>query len=353
MFEISLLPEFGWSILNEPVYGPGSVFQGFVKMKANQEILDKSNRLRIIFHASETTHSISQLAPVYRNQLFGTQKVLWKRGQKTIEAGTEVSFPFIIQLPMIQFPPSSKITSMTRLWSYQTRFMLSAFLDSSDDEQVLLRFDRTLLYRPFIETKMAKDPLLISSKGIKACLTAMDYLPGDKICAKLSFDGRLPESVRVQISQIQTWKRLSGVDGERHLGKEKVYCSLLSETAEVKIQSKTVDVLLEIPLETVPSFSYSPVFTIGYQLRIIVNHKSLWSPSVVLPEIPLNIGTLAYDIQSSRDVKLYSDFRSVFGEESSLDILPVPCFLNVIEYEDSLPVYEESRLPSYEYAIIH
>jgi hypothetical protein len=27
---IELLPEFGWSIKNQPVYGPGSVFQGIV-----------------------------------------------------------------------------------------------------------------------------------------------------------------------------------------------------------------------------------------------------------------------------------------------------------------------------------
>lgn len=26
--EINLLPEFGWSIKNQSVYGPGSVFQG-------------------------------------------------------------------------------------------------------------------------------------------------------------------------------------------------------------------------------------------------------------------------------------------------------------------------------------
>ncbi|CAO3686906.1 unnamed protein product [Rhizopus stolonifer] len=256
---------------------------------------------------------------------------------------------------MVQFPPSSKITSMARLLSYQTRFMLSAFLESSaEEEQVLLRTDRTILYRPFIETKMTKDPMLISSKGIKACLTTMDYLPGDKICAKLSFDGRLPESVCVQLNQVQTWKGLPGVDGERHSSKEKVHFSLLSETPEVKVQSKEmVDVLLEIPLETVPSFSYSPVFTVGYQLRIIVKNKSVWSPSVVLPEIPLNIGTLAYGIQSSRDIRLYSDFKSVFGEEGNSDTLPVPCFLNAIEYEDSLPVYEESRLPSYESTIMY
>lgn len=26
--EINLLPEYGWSIRDQPVYGPGSVFQG-------------------------------------------------------------------------------------------------------------------------------------------------------------------------------------------------------------------------------------------------------------------------------------------------------------------------------------
>ena len=30
--EITLSPEFGWSIKNEPVYGPGSVFQGKVTL---------------------------------------------------------------------------------------------------------------------------------------------------------------------------------------------------------------------------------------------------------------------------------------------------------------------------------
>jgi hypothetical protein len=28
---IEILPEFGWSIKGQPVYGPGSVFQGKIK----------------------------------------------------------------------------------------------------------------------------------------------------------------------------------------------------------------------------------------------------------------------------------------------------------------------------------
>jgi hypothetical protein len=34
---IELLPEFGWSINGQPVYGPGSVFQGIV----HKDVLNK------------------------------------------------------------------------------------------------------------------------------------------------------------------------------------------------------------------------------------------------------------------------------------------------------------------------
>lgn len=30
LFSIELLPEFGWSVKDIPVYGPGSVFQGML-----------------------------------------------------------------------------------------------------------------------------------------------------------------------------------------------------------------------------------------------------------------------------------------------------------------------------------
>lgn len=31
-FSIELLPEFGWSVKDIPVYGPGSVFQGLFNL---------------------------------------------------------------------------------------------------------------------------------------------------------------------------------------------------------------------------------------------------------------------------------------------------------------------------------
>lgn len=133
----------------------------------------------------------------------------------------------------------------------------------------------------------------------------------------------------------------------------------VSLVSEVNDMITPISVSLETASDILPSFSYSPVFSIKYQLQITMKRKGkLWSSNLDLMEMPINIGTLGYGIRSSEEIKIYSSFKSIFdsqqeqhqGESSSLldPVLPVPKFLEVIEYEESLPVYSNDRLPPYD-----
>lgn len=379
MLEISLLPEFGWSIKNEPVYGPGSAFQGnmkiiyyssymclphslgFVKLNISEEKIQASDRLRIVYHATEATYGVADISPIYSNQLFGSQKVLWKKSNGSlIKPHTEIVFPFIIQMPMIQFPPSTNITSDSKAMAYHTNFTLSAFLDSESGDSII-KTHKKILYMPFIETTICKQPILISSKksanGASVSLSAMDYLPGNSISVQLTLDSSLQssvDSISISLYQLQTWRKIP--EKTRLLfNAEKKYKHLISDqTTKIEAEASTHQLKLDIPVETIPSFSYSPVFTIGYQLQIKLK-KKIWSQSIEFPNIPITIGTLGYGIRSSEEIKVYSTFKSVFSEERQDDdvaTLPAPRFLDVVEYEDSLPIYENIRLPTYEHATV-
>jgi hypothetical protein len=426
--EITLLPEFGWSIKDQPVYGPGSVFQGkyiplnidqiianpsiitldtgFVKANISESQLQMADRLRIIFHATESTYSSGYATPIYHTQLFGSQKVLWKRkdlgSRTTLTPDTDISIPFILQMPMIQFPPSANVIAEGEGLSYHSNFMLSAYLDSQTrGEAAIIKAHKTILYMPFIETSISKKPISIttmeststSSSSLSVnntkplpsrsnlltptahvSMSSLDYVPGDTMPITLLISNiakKSVDSISAKLYQIQTWNKSANNKGKTSKGDRKVKqpvaqnnITLQSESSSSNIESSSstgatafpISTSLELPLDLIPTFTYSPVFSIIYQLQISIKRKGkLWSFNFDLADIPVTIGTLGYGIRSSEDIKFYSTFRGVFdqGESSSNPttpdvVLPVPKFLNVVEYEESLPVYNEDRLPSYE-----
>ncbi|KAL7319504.1 hypothetical protein PS15m_002635 [Mucor circinelloides] len=384
--EINLLPEFGWSIKNQPVYGPGSVFQGFVKLNASEEQLQKAERLRIVFHASESTYHSGYASPIYNQQLFGTQKILWKRkGHEppvNITPGTDISIPFIIQVPMVQFPPSATVISEGDGLSYHSNFVLSAYLDQDQGKTNIIKTHKSIVYMPFIETSISKKPVHIttidntdnnspeSTPFVHVNMSSLDYVLGDTINISLDINNiprKCIESVSTKLYQIQTWHRTSKKD--KPLKNEKKLKHLISQniTKHHSIEAITqyrVSTSLDVPVDGLPTFTYGPVFSLAYILQISIKRKGkLWSYDFDLPDIPIKIGTLGYGIRSSEEIQFYSTFKNVFERQSEGDssssstsnttavALPVPRFLDVIEYEESLPVYTDDRLPMYETAI--
>ncbi|KAI9260401.1 hypothetical protein EDC94DRAFT_694793 [Helicostylum pulchrum] len=396
---IDLLPEFGWSIKDQPVYGPGSAFQGFVKINVTESQLHKADRLRIVFHATESTYDPGYINPTYSSQLFGSQKILWNHKASQLlpllRSNTEISIPFIVQLPMIQFPPSSCVFSESEGLGYSCSYNLSAYLDSqTQGEPAIIKVHKPIIYMPFIETTFSKKPICITTfeKGsnslsppkkisklekansiapsVDVRLVSLDYVPGDKIPVSLSIKG-IPkhsiETVSIRLYQNRTWNKTTNnlksktSKGERKVShlitQQNINLSLIdthrsSSSSSVESEIIPVDSKLEISVDNIPSFSYSPVFSIAYQLKINIKRKGkIWNSNFDLTDIPINIGTLGYGIRSSEEIKVYSTFQNIFDqspEGSNTNILPAPKFLNFLEYEEALPLYNEDRLPEYE-----
>ncbi|CEP09721.1 hypothetical protein [Parasitella parasitica] len=382
--EIDLLPEFGWSIKNQPVYGPGSVFQGFVKLSnATEEQLRKADRLRIVFHASESTYNSGYATPTYSKQLFGTQKILWKR--KDLTNNPESSVPFIVQIPMVQFPPSANVISEKEGVSYHSNFVLSAYLDQEQGKVNIIKSHKSINYMPFIETSISKQPIHITtfdktdndsrdtSPFVHVNMSSLDYVLGDTMHISLSINNipkKTIESVSTKLYQIQTWSRTSkkqkAITNERQL-KHLVSQNVVKHHSTETSPQFTLNTSMNIPVDSLPTFTYSPVFSLSYVLQINIRRKGkLWSYDFDLAGMPIKVGTLGYGIRSSEEIKFYSTFKTVFEQQlesadsteasssmplSSSTTLPVPRFLDVVEYEESLPVYSDDRLPMYEAAI--
>ncbi|KAF7729350.1 hypothetical protein EC973_004606 [Apophysomyces ossiformis] len=327
---VVLLPEFGWTIQGQPVYGPGSVFQGFVQLDLKQPIM--ADRIRLVFHASESTFERG-----YHEQFFGTQRVLWdSKANGTLLEEPSNRFYFTIQMPLVQFPPSMQTEQ------YRCAFRLTAHLDLPGNQSI--QEQKPVLYMPFIETCLLKTPLeLRDTKHDTTAMfkvNALDYVPGDRISGTLVLD---KETAKVTMKLLQVSTLLNGNQRSIKLISSNVY----------KLNTKRTEIVLELPQNITPSFSYGRIMTIAYKLRIQVEQKGAFRPKYSSFELPITVGTLGYGIRASDELQLYTSFRSVFDAKGTASgpVLPVPRFMRCIEYEESLPVYEPERLPSYETSI--
>ncbi|CDH52335.1 hypothetical protein RO3G_08209 [Lichtheimia corymbifera JMRC:FSU:9682] len=367
---IHLLPEFGWTIDGEPVYGPGSAFQGYVRVELpEQPLKEKIDRLRVLFHASEAialTKPKDDGSKYKRQQFFGTQRILWrcKTGGYEDSHGRVQDFPFTIQMPLVQFPPSMLIKNV-----YCCKFRLEAFLETRDDK-LLAAAECPLSYTPLIETRTTKltQPYVIaktwpgpSSSGsgnnnigpiIRIELESLTFVAGDCITPRIVFPTECSYQIALLRSTIST----------RDTNKTHMITTIVAEATDEE---------LVIPSDLIPSVSYGRLMTIQYSLCIkvysrepnITQQKNTGllsrllksSPATVtFDDIPIQIGTLGYGIRGPSDLAPYTEFKDVFdrSSDSSLPPLPVPEFVSTTEYNDCLPVYESYHLPSYEEDIL-
>ncbi|KAI8384018.1 hypothetical protein BD560DRAFT_486825 [Blakeslea trispora] len=369
---IELLPEFGWSINEQPVYGPGSVFQGFVKLNTISTAISV-RRVRLAFYAIETIPPFNITAAVLRNArktLFSTQRILWESTDQVLQLDrdTDYSFPFTIQMPMIQFPPSMDNPT------YQCLFQLIAIADtplSLENKTMPIRTEIPVICMPFIETNLLKTPLLLEShKGhmsAKLKMTAEEFVPSSPIqiqlhvaCQQKKKKSSL-QHVSVQLKLIQNLRFLI-LDGIPDQTK-----TITSVTHKLPLTGSThyedsmklnnlycdADLSLLIPPSTTPSCAYSQFVRIDYMLQVSIEQKGpmggIWNYSVAFQDIPLVIGTLGYGIRTSSEIKMYSEYSESNPNKPSA--MPVPKFMKDIEYEDALPVYDSYKLPDYDHSV--
>ncbi|KAI8139701.1 hypothetical protein BJV82DRAFT_672372 [Fennellomyces sp. T-0311] len=340
---IELLPEFGWSTQGQPTYGPGSVFQGFVHASSREEI--EVDHIRLQFHAVESMHPIEVRPGVTRRKrphiLFVIRHVLWT-GQSL--DSSQLTLPFTIQMPLVQYPPS-----MDHEY-YQCAFKLTAFIEQSS--QIIQSTEKSINYRPFIETCVLKNP--VQTTGGQVQVHALEYVPGDAISARITMGSRENASgdassgsgKRIVIATLYQTAILHPFEDipkrTKVIASQRWYEDDVSGQDLLKSDLKPPS--LRIPLDSIPSFSYSSFFAVSYQLKVSVKHKKfagLWSSGQEY-EFPVTIGTLARGVRAPAQLRIYSTLSS---DERQVE---EPRFMGVIAGSETLPPYDSTHLPTYE-----
>lgn len=321
-------------------------------------------RIRLAFYAVETIPPFELSPGVLRTTkktLFSVQQVLWNSNHQTLKLDTDAdySFPFTIQMPMVQFPPSMDHDF------YRCRFQLIAFIDTPSSIAKLtdpIRTDVSIISMPYVETSLLKLPFSIeSSKGhlsAKVKMSAHEFIPGETIPISLNVKSNKPApsngSLQYVTAHLKLVQALHIVAFDDMSDQITTVANASHKLLMINLLSNKgsychADLELKLPADITPSYDYGNLVQVSYKLYISIEQKGpmggIWNYNVNMNEVPITMGTLGYGIKSSNELKIYSMFES--GPSSSKP-MPLPKFMKAIEYEDALPLYDSSRLPSYE-----
>lgn len=278
-----------------------------------------------------------------RKTIFSITKILQCDG--TTSAKSSYTFPFTLQLPMVQFPPSVKQSY------YQCEYKLVA---TAADINIPDKIEMPVVYMPFIETSLLKSPMLLNTtinKELSAAvkLYTLNFVPGDDLRANIKINTLIPEKKYKDMIMITELRQITTILAFHDVPDQvKTVCS---QTQDLKMTSDTpfttTDIKLILPEDLTPSFVGNMV-SIAYTLHIRLEHKgslsSIWKQALKVVKVQVVVGTLGYGIRSSDELKSYSAWNSNSSTESPM---PLPIFVDDIEYEDALPLYESSKLPCY------
>lgn len=371
---IELLPEFGQLMNGQPVYGPGSVFQGppqrfdlplfyfthlffsfllffflGVVHLSLPSTKHTAQRLLLVFHATETVQLHSTMTSVIRGrhqQLFGTQLTLWETPAEEASTDPKGQYPFTLQMPMLQYPPSLDYGRLR----YRCRFKLTAILENSRRSSPLLTAHQTVYYRPWIPTRTLKVPVIRHSKELVVQMAQSDIVAGELCQLQVSSSSSV---VKVVMELVQIVTLPFQMNDERVPPSETVVAR--SAPIVVVPSQKQMPLSMAIPAATPPTYCSGRVIALRYELSLQVclmkkRKRVPWPGSCFGEEsevrLPLVIGTLGHGIRIPEDMTHYTDFDG-FSDTSPVNAVPVPKFLPSIEYQNSPPRYLPSSLPPY------
>jgi hypothetical protein len=344
------------------------ISKGFVKLNLKSTNLPVE-RIRLVFHAVETIPPFD-IAPgvlrTARNAIFTVQQSLWESKNRTLklDPNDDYSFPFTIQMPMVQLPPTIDHAF------YRCNFKLIAQIDTTTSlakNTEPIRAEQSVVCMPFVETSLLKSSLqLQAQKGhlsVRVNMNAQEFVPNELVPIRLHLEcnNRKANSnsfqyITVHLKLIQTLHIIAFDD----IGDQIKTVASVSQKLPLIPSSNTsgtscdADFTLKLPADITPSYNYGKLVRISYMLRINAEQKGpmggIWSYSVATDDIPITIGTLGYGIRSSNEIQNYTSFEQGSTTKPSM---PLPKFMKAIEYEDALPLYDSTKLPDYEHHINH
>lgn len=326
--KIDLYPEFGWMMNGEAVYAPGSIFEGDVTIKSDTP-LQKATLKMLFIGAENIRPDIAAMSGVLMKQspFFAVRTMLvGKEGPSEIAAGTH-QYPFAIQFPMINYPPSYE-HSMCKC-----SFRLVAILQVEDQPRQYC--ERQVNYIPYIETNPLKSHHTITTQKCSVTLPSLSYVSSDEI--PISYDS---SQHGLSAISVKLRRRLSyGVEGSINHIDEYVF------QTETKFHEPVFGgtTYFELPEVLTPSIDYSDCMTMSYTLEISLKRSKFLGCAILL-KIPITIGTMGPGIHTPTELKPYKKAKP--GTPCGRNT--VPSFVPRIEYEDCLPEYDECRLPDYQ-----
>ena len=321
-----------------------------------------ADRIVIGFRGAENPTAfhdgVKFLTPLLKNPFFSMQQTLWQRTRDDcLLSEDHYQFPFTIQMPMIQFPPSMDHAL------YQCKFDLVAKLIRTTFTLPTVMSQKTINYMPFIETSSLKQPTIKekfdTGLDVSAQLHSLDYVPGDSIPITITTSRRYSRnkikqdqpaeinSISLELCETVTLLQNRAVSATRVVASH-VYKPSTKGHKYALVKTKNGrgaehQVNLPVPVHLTPTIDYSRTVKVAYTLKIKVKGNpstfvvgSLLNSKVDM-EFPMKIGTLGYGIRASQDLRLY-----YFDSENSF-----PRFLRSLEYEESLPLYDANKLPTY------
>ncbi|KAI8062905.1 hypothetical protein BC940DRAFT_308027 [Gongronella butleri] len=371
MLTLHLLPEFGWTLQNKPVFGPGSVFQGHAQLTLHEPLA--LDRVRLVFQAKEEgamLHYKQGGDDAHPTSLFAVQQTLWesKDGCKHLEAGTH-AFAFTVQMPMVQFPPSMDHAL------YQCQFKLVAVAeklrDACDDARTryksLLLREEELVYMPFVATSVNKQPFHATQEQgelkVTTALPSLDVLLGNALEGTVHVSLPAASSTKAKSLHFTATLHqcvLPTLTAATHANLEANPTAMravaqLAFKMDPEAPRKNDDASqptyhsafrLPIPEDLPPTFTYGQLVTVTYRLVLVVKRKGplgMWA-NAWTREFPVTLGTLGIGLHAPPDLQVYT---TLMADDDETMLQRRPKFMKAVEYEDALPLYEPAKLPEY------
>ncbi|KAL0075217.1 hypothetical protein J3Q64DRAFT_1664294 [Phycomyces blakesleeanus] len=344
---------------------PGAVLEGVVSVTLKEPLA--AQHLKLVFKAAEKLNydTLGWDSSKPEGRLFGVRTLLWGTSPEVtgpmsslwtvMEAGQH-SFPFVCELPLVNYPPS---------FSHHLVACTFSLIGSIErpGERPFQTAPLNLQYHPILETCPLKVPKpynqeikLSHSLTARVSLvnTSFNILEIEKIPIEISFCGQTdPTKLTPAITHVElALKRFMKISRGPFYRNEAVLISRVERRLADKdnlylLQFNVPLISDNTNLKTTATLNYSHHLSLSYQISVSikVRHGPFMTTKRLLCVIPITLGTLPAGGRTPSDMMVFTESRVVHDTT----LLTKPKFMRPIEYspEHQLPAYDSHRPPSY------
>ncbi|KAI9271024.1 hypothetical protein EDC94DRAFT_596867 [Helicostylum pulchrum] len=368
-------PNISFNILFYPQYQndegqvvchPGSVFEGVVQVKVTAPM--PVHHIKLVFKASERVNYDAMGWEKSKNsddRLFAIRTILW--GLPTginlpvdawpiLEVG-EHNFPFVCQMPVINYPPSFQHHLIA------TAFHMIVSVTKAGESTPILSKPALVCFQPIIETIPVKnlhayteETRLTNQVYSIVSVPRLAYNIYDKnqyinVTVRLQSENNNQDNISVSQLRVHI-KRYYSISYKTFSRTETAVIAHHDQPKLSGLCPSTITMKLNLPdspLDLPASLNYSPHLTVQYKL--VVSAKIRHGPIHVkkkLFDMPVTFGTLPAGTKAPRQLEPYSnivDNRAIINSKPTF-LRPEP---KNPDEDEFLPAYGGDRPPDYHY----